>query len=303
MTYEELEKYLKAGRIACTTLNEAASYIRPGMKLIDVAEYIENRIESLGGKPAFPVNISINNIAAHYTPTPNDTSVIPEGSVVKIDVGVHVDGYIADTAITLTFNEEFKLLSEAAKTALERAVEAVAPGVRFSRVGRIVEDVIKSYGFKPIYNLSGHSIDRYTIHSGDVIPNYEDRLNLGSFRRGKVYAIEPFATNGRGHVKEGSTTAIYALKPNPKKIAKLDQTTREIFEHIYEDRKTLPFALRWYTRKFSLDQLESSMKILVSAGLAIAYPVLVEVSNGIVAQFEHTIVISDKGEEIITTRC
>jgi methionyl aminopeptidase len=303
MTDEELEKYLKAGRIACTTLNEAASYIRPGMKLIDVAEYIENRIESLGGKPAFPVNISINNIAAHYTPTPNDTSVIPEGSVVKIDVGVHVDGYIADTAITLTFNEEFKLLSEAAKTALERAVEAVAPGVRFSRVGRIVEDVIKSYGFKPIYNLSGHSIDRYTIHSGDVIPNYEDRLNLGSFRRGKVYAIEPFATNGRGHVKEGSTTTIYALKPNPKKIAKLDQTTREIFEHIYEDRKTLPFALRWYTRKFSLDQLESSMKILVSAGLAIAYPVLVEVSNGIVAQFEHTIVISDKGEEIITTRC
>jgi methionyl aminopeptidase len=303
MTDEELEKYLKAGRIACTILNEVVSYIRPGMKLIDVAEYIENRIESLGGKPAFPVNISINNIAAHYTPAPNDTSVIPEGSVVKIDVGVHVDGYIADTAITLTFNEEFKLLSEAAKAALERAVEAVAPGVRFSRVGRIVEDVIKSYGFKPIYNLSGHSIDRYTIHSGDVIPNYEDRLNLGSFRRGKVYAIEPFATNGRGYVKEGSMITIYALKPNPKKIAKLDQTTREIFEHIYEDRKTLPFALRWYTRRFSLDQLESSMKILVDAGLAIAYPVLVEVSNGIVVQFEHTIVISDKGEKIITTRC
>jgi len=303
MTDEELEKYLKAGRIACTILNEAASYIRPGMKLIDVAEYIENRIESLGGKPAFPVNISINNIAAHYTPTPNDTSVIPEGSVVKIDVGVHVDGYIADTAITLTFNEEFKLLSEAAKAALEKAIEAVAPGVRFSRVGRIVEDVIKSYGFKPIYNLSGHSIDRYTIHSGDVIPNYEDRLNLGSFRRGKVYAIEPFATNGRGHVKDETITTIYALKPNPKKIAKLDQTTREIFEYIYEDRKTLPFALRWYTRRFSLDQLENSMKILVNTGLAIAYPVLVEVSNGIVAQFEHTIVISDKGEKVITTRC
>ncbi|MCI4436717.1 MAG: type II methionyl aminopeptidase [Ignisphaera sp.] len=303
MTDEELEEYLKAGRIACTILNEAASYIRPGMKLIDVAEYIENRIESLGGKPAFPTNISINNIAAHYTPTPNDTSVIPEGSVVKIDLGVHVDGYIADTAITLTFNEEFKLLSEAAKTALERAIEAVAPGVRFSRVGRIVEDVIKSYGFKPIYNLSGHSIDRYMIHSGDVIPNYEDRLNLGSFRRGKVYAIEPFATNGRGYVKDGAMTTIYALKPNPKKIAKLDQTTREIFEHIYEDRKTLPFALRWYTRRFPLDQLENSMKILVSAGLAIAYPVLVEVSNGIVAQFEHTIVISDKGEKVITTRC
>jgi len=303
MTDEELEEYLKAGRIACTILNEAASYIRPGMKLIDVAEYIENRIESLGGKPAFPTNISINNIAAHYTPTPNDTSVIPEGSVVKIDLGVHVNGYIADTAITLTFNEEFKLLSEAAKTALERAIEAVAPGVRFSRVGRIVEDVIKSYGFKPIYNLSGHSIDRYMIHSGDVIPNYEDRLNLGSFRRGKVYAIEPFATNGRGYVKDGAMTTIYALKPNPKKIAKLDQTTREIFEHIYEDRKTLPFALRWYTRRFPLDQLENSMKILVSAGLAIAYPVLVEVSNGIVAQFEHTIVISDKGEKVITTRC
>jgi methionyl aminopeptidase len=299
----EIENYVKAGRIACTVLKEVESLVKPGAKLLEIAEYIESRIHDLGGKPAFPVNISINSVAAHYTPIPSDESIIPSGAVVKIDVGVHVDGYIADTATTISLDDSYRLLCKATKSALEKALEAIGPGIRFSEIGNIVEQIIKSYGFSPIYNLSGHSLDRYIIHAGEVIPNHRDRLILGSFKSGKAYAIEPFATNGRGYVKEGNDITIFALKPNPKKLSKLSHEVREIFERIYEDRKTLPFTLRWYVKEFSIEKLRSAMRVLIDNGLAIAYPILIEINGGIVAQYEHTIILTSRGEKIVTTLC
>jgi methionyl aminopeptidase len=299
----EIENYVKAGRIACTVLKEVESLVKPGAKLLEIAKYIESRIHDLGGKPAFPVNISINSIAAHYTPIPSDESIIPSGAVVKIDVGVHVDGYIADTATTISLDDSYRLLCKATKSALEKALEAIGPGIRFSEIGNIVEQIIKSYGFSPIYNLSGHSLDRYIIHAGEVIPNHRDRLILGSFKSGKAYAIEPFATNGRGYVKEGNDITIFALKPNPKKLSKLSHEVREIFERIYEDRKTLPFTLRWYVKEFSIEKLRSAMRVLIDNGLAIAYPILIEINGGIVAQYEHTIILTSRGEKIVTTLC
>jgi len=299
----EIESYIKAGQIACKVLNEATKIVRIGAKVIEIAEYIENRIVELGGKPAFPVNISINSVAAHYTPHPDDDFVVPSNSVVKVDVGVHVDGYIADTAITIAFDDRYNLLCEAAKNALEKALTIADVGVKFSEVGHVVESVIRSYGFKPIYNLSGHSLDRFSIHAGEVIPNYRNRLVFGSFKAGRAYAVEPFATNGDGYVVEDKKVVIYALKPNPKKLSKLSQEIQNIYNTIYDDRKTLPFALRWYKSKFDLRILEDAMKILVSNGLAIAYPVLVERSGGVVAQYEHTILFTSKKEKIITTIC
>ncbi len=299
----EIENYVKAGRIACTVLKEVESLVKPGAKLLEIAKYIESRIHDLGGKPAFPVNISINSVAAHYTPIPSDESIIPSGAVVKIDVGVHVDGYIADTATTISLDDSYRLLCKATKSALEKALEAIGPGIRFSEIGNIVEQIIKSYGFSPIYNLSGHSLDRYIIHAGEVIPNHRDRLILGSFKSGKAYAIEPFATNGRGYVKEGNDITIFALKPNPKKLSKLSHEVREIFERIYEDRKTLPFTLRWYVKEFSIEKLRSAMRVLIDNGLAIAYPILIEINGGIVAQYEHTIILTSRGEKIVTTLC
>ncbi|MEM0061886.1 MAG: type II methionyl aminopeptidase [Ignisphaera sp.] len=303
MGQEEIESYVKAGQIACKILRDSTKIVRPGAKVIEIAEQIEKRIAEMGGEPAFPVNISINDVAAHYTPEAGDTLTVPEGAVVKIDIGVHVNGYIADTAITVALDDRYNMLCEAAKTALEKAVEAANIGTKFSEVGHIVESVIKSYGFKPIYNLSGHSLDRFSIHAGEVIPNYRDRLVLGSFKAGRAYAIEPFATSGDGYVTEGRKTLIYALRPNPKKLSKLGQELQTVFNTIYDDRKTLPFALRWYTNRFSLELLEKAVKAFVQSGLAIAYPVLVERSGGVVAQFEHTILFTDKGEKIVTTEC
>jgi len=291
MDEEEFNKLMKAGEIAARVRDYAETLVREGMKVIELAERIEERIRSLGAQPAFPVNISINEVAAHYTPIPNDELEIPSGSVVKIDVGVHVDGFIADTATTVCLSEAFRGLVEACRDALERALRAIEVGKRFSEIGQVVEKVIKDRGYVPVYNLSGHSIDRYTIHAGEVIPNYRDLKNFGRFREGKVYAIEPFATNGRGYVKEGSAITIYALRYNPKKLKSMDEECRRVFERIYSERRTLPFAKRWYVREFGHELLDRAIEEFRKRGLLVSYPILVEASGGVVAQFEHTIVI------------
>ncbi|MEM4849104.1 MAG: type II methionyl aminopeptidase, partial [Ignisphaera sp.] len=255
LSEEDVENYIYAGKIACLVKKEVEHLVKIGVKIIDLAEFVEKRIQELSGEPAFPVNISINSVAAHYTPVPNDLQVLTEDSVVKIDIGVHVNGCIADTAVTIALSDKYQPLIEAVEQALEKALTFVAPGRRFSEVGAIIEKIIKDYGFKPIYNLSGHKIDRFTIHAGETIPNFNDRLNLGKFRLGNVYALEPFATNGLGYVMESSITTIYALKYNPKKIRGLSKDTNEFYLHIYNSRRGLPFTKRWHINKFSEFQL------------------------------------------------
>ncbi len=302
MDSNELEKYIRAGRIACMVRRDVEKVVKENVKLIDIANYLENRIIELGGYPAFPINVSINDIAAHYTPLSNDSNVIPSNSVVKIDIGVHVDGYIADTAITISLNDKYITLVEAVKEALEKALKIVGKGVKFSDVGGVIESVIKSYGYKPIINLSGHSLDRYVIHSGNYIPNFRDRLNRESFKSGGAYAIEPFATDGIGYVENLNVVTIYALKYNPKRVNKLPNDIQKFYNTIYSSRKTLPFSIRWYVDLVGEEaKALSYLNILQKEGLLIEYPVLVEKRRGIVAQYEHTIVIDDRGEVFITT--
>lgn len=294
---EEIEKLLKAGDIAKRAFSIAEKIAKPGARLLDVAERIERYIMELGGEPAFPVNIGVNHIAAHYTPTPSDSSVIPDNSIVKIDLGVHVDGYIADSAITLYYNPIYEPLVEASRRALEKAIEVVKPGVRVSEIGRVIEETIKTHGFKPIKNLSGHGLERYTIHSGVVIPNYHDRLNLYRVREG-VYALEPFATSGAGLVVEGSLVTIYALKPTSRA---LPGSTRTLYERIYGSRKTLPFTPRWFIKNpIDEEAVARGLMELRNLKLLLEYPVLIEKEKAPVSQFEHTVVVTSR-EVLVTT--
>ena len=298
MREEELKKLLKAGEIAKTVREEAARKAKPGMKLLELANYVENRIRELGGEPAFPVNLSINEVAAHYTPLADDEKTIPDNSILKIDIGVHVDGYIADTATTVTFNPVFEGLVEATRKALEKVLEIVRPGIRANEIGRVIEETIKSTGYKVIKNLSGHSISRYMIHSGRSIPNYNELFNRFRLEDG-VYAIEPFATNGYGLVKNGPITTIYALKGTGRKP--LTHTAKKLVDKIWSERRTLPFCERWYVKLFnSITALRNTIKILENKGIILKYPILVEKGNGMVSQHEHTIVISGK-DVIVTT--
>lgn len=294
---DAVKKLIIAGRMAKRAREYAYKLVKPGIKMLDLATKIENYIREIGGELAFPVNIGINHVAAHYTPVHNDPSIIPEGAVVKVDIGVHVDGYIADTAFTTSFNPAHHKLLEATELALEKALSAVRPGVKAFEVGKIIEDSIKSAGFKPIRNLGGHGIERYSIHSGLVIPNCYDLLCRYRLDSG-VYAIEPFATNGVGLVREAGIVTIYALRSSVEGVSPLGRT---VYDIIYRERRGLPFTPRWYiNRVLEAEAFSKALTHLSKAGCLLEYPVLVERSNGVVAQFEHTIVVM-RSEVIITT--
>jgi len=301
LTDEEVELYKKAGQIAAQVKREVGKMIKPGASVLEICEFVERRIRELGGEPAFPCNFSINEVAAHYTALPNDKSRIPEDSVVKIDIGVHVQGYIADTAITISLSPKYENLVLAAEEALEKALEIIRPGIRVTEIGAVIERVAKNYGVKPIRNLGGHNLAPYTIHAGESIPNHRDYLSLWRIKDESAYAIEPFVTNGVGVVEEGNIVAIYALR-KAFKVKSLKRDELKVFTFLSKKFKTLPFCVRWlYELELSTESIINILERLNKRGIIHKYPILIEAKRGIVTQFEDTVVIH-RGEVIVTTR-
>ncbi len=284
-----LEKYLEAGKIAKQVREEAVKLIKPGVKLLEVAEFVEGRIRELGGEPAFPCNISVNSDAAHFTPKANDERVFGEGDVVKLDIGVHVDGYIADTAVTVDLGDHEDLV-KAAEEALRKAIEVVHAGVNTAEISNAIYETITEFGFKPIINLTGHGLDHYLAHAPPTIYNF--RVEKGvELKEGTVIAIEPFVTNGVGKVAERGECEIYSLiavKPVRMRQA------RQLMEEILKKYKTLPFAKRWVKASGVI------LAKLVREGVLRAYPVLTEISKGLVSQAEHTVIVEENGARVIT---
>ncbi|MEM2218060.1 MAG: type II methionyl aminopeptidase, partial [Thermofilaceae archaeon] len=211
---EELEKWVAAGEVAHKALGKAIDIIDEGSLLLHLAEDLENYVRQLGAEPAFPVNISVNDIAAHYSPKVKDQVILQLPAVVKIDLGASIDGFIADAAITITLGLSHTPLVETAKKALREAEQVLRPGVDLGEVGKRIEIAVTTAGFKPIKNLSGHSMSRYLLHSGKCVPNVRSGV-CGKANTGEVYAVEPFVTNGRGYVieeEEGTIYRVLALK-------------------------------------------------------------------------------------------
>ena len=227
-----IEDYKAAGKIAATVREEARNTDHDGKTVLEVCEHIESSIIKMGAKCAFPVNVSINEIAAHYTAEPDDETVIGEGDLVKLDMGAQINGYIADTAVTVCTNPRHVDLLDAAENALKAAMSMVAENVKSKDIGKTIEKSIKNAGFKPIANLSGHSLDKYTIHAGKTIPNM---WSLGSFPLEKdvAYACEPFVTyaDGIGFVREGKIKNIYAIT-DPCKSCKNPTRIEQIYAQI-----------------------------------------------------------------------
>ncbi len=288
MNASQKQKILKAGEIAKKVKEFAKSIVKKDMLLIEIAEKIENKIVELGGKPAFPTNLSINEIAAHYTPSYNDETKA-EG-LLKVDMGIHIEGFIADFtfSVDLENNPENKKLIEASEKALKSAIEKVKEEKSLGEIGKAVQETIESYGFSPIVNLTGHEMNEYELHSGIAILNIKNN-NSEKLKKG-LYAIEPFATNGSGKIYEGKSSGIYQLVDD-KNIRSND--ARIILNFIIEEYRTLPFCSRWIVKKFGVKSL-FSLKQLEENGNLHQYPQLVEVSKGKVAQSEDTIFIDDK---------
>lgn len=293
MDTETLEKFVKAGKIASEARNFGATKIKVGAKLIDVCDAVEEKIFELGGVPAFPAQISLNNIAAHYCSEPNDDTVFKVGDLAKLDIGVHVDGYVADTAVTIDLGNNSELV-DASKNALEAAIKLVRPGVKTAEIGKAIHFEITKLGFQPIRNLSGHGVGKFIIHGPPSIPNYDTKDNI-VLEVGMVIAIEPFASKGVGMIHETDNANIFML--TGKKPLR-SPAAREVLSEI-QKYNGLPFTTRWLTKKFPLIKVRLALRELLNAGILRAFSPLPD--KGLVSQHEHTVIVT-KDEPIVITR-
>src|SRR2546426_3692611 len=192
------EKLGVGGGVGGEARRAGVGLCREGVPLLEVAEAIEAHMRSRGAPPAFPTCLSIGHIAAHYSPTHNDKLVLKRGDVVKLDLGAQVDGYIADTAVTVEVgSRNWTDLIKASEVALETAIEVCRPKTPTRLIGSAIERAIEGYGFKPISNLTGHTIERYHLHAGKSVPNVGG-LGGDVVEAGGTLAIEPLATNRAG---------------------------------------------------------------------------------------------------------
>jgi methionyl aminopeptidase len=283
------ENYREAGEILTTVMDETRELIEPGATHLEVAEYAEDRVRELGDGLAFPVNVSVDAEASHATPERDDETTFDD-EMVCLDIGVHVDGYIADAATTVDLSGTPELV-EAAEEALAAAIDAAGPGVPVGEIGAEIEDVIEAYGYTPVYNLSGHGVQRYDAHTSPNVPNRGVDRSV-ELQPGQAVAIEPFVTDGRGKVGEGASEEIFELVEDR---SVRNRSARQALEQIREF-DGLPFA----ARELDSSRAEMALRRLTQQGIVKGYPVLTEQQGQLVSQAEHTILVREDGIEVTT---
>jgi methionyl aminopeptidase len=291
MKDDVFEKYLDAGRIASKILHKGAQGIRVGASYLELVESIEAQVIEQGAALAFPLNLSLNEDAAHDTASRDDPRLFAKGDVAKLDLGVQIDGYIADTATTVDLGTN-SLLVQASATALEAAIKKVRPGATAGELGTAVQAEIEGRGYRPVSNLTGHGLDRFVQHTSPTIPNIASKAGV-RLEEGMVFAIEPFASTGSGHVGEKTRREIYSqISSKPVRIP----AGRAVLDTI-KDRHGLPFARRWLGER----KMDLALNALIRAQVLHGYPVLSDIPGSLVSQAEHTVIVTGDGC-IVTTR-
>ena len=290
----DLEKWIEVGKVAKKIKKYAKEILKKDMLILDYIEKIEEKIHNMGYNLAFPINISINEIAAHDTADFDDSRCFKEGDVVKVDIGLEKEGYISDTAFTVEIGSNtHKKIIKACREALEFAKSIIYPGIKVYEIGKLIESIAQKYGFKVVKNLGGHSIERYNLHSGIFIPNFDNKDKR--VLKNVVIAVEPFFTYGVGIVEETDEIKIFSLAKKPRNVL-----ARRYYNILYKERNKLPFSLRYLTKKFGRENVNKIISMLMKENSLYCYPVLREKSNNIVVQFEDTIIITED-EVIVTT--
>ena len=294
----QIEDYVKAGKIAGEVRENVRQKDWIGSTLAEICDYVESEIIKRGAKCAFPVNTSLNEVAAHYTAEPNDPKTVSDSDLVKIDLGAQINGYIADTAVTVNYDPQYDSLVQAAENALQAAMSMIKVGVKSKDVGRKIQNTIMDMGLKPIANLSGHSLDQYTIHAGKTVPNMWT-IGSFSFSENQAFACEPFVTtkNALGFVRNGKIKNIFALAS--RKMTKDDEADK-LLEYIWNNFNMLPFALRWIVKEWEEKEARRLLDFLVKKKVVKAYAILVEANGKTVAQAEHTFIPTQTGVTITT---
>ncbi|MFT4261274.1 MAG: type II methionyl aminopeptidase [Candidatus Woesearchaeota archaeon] len=292
MDKETLNSYTQAGKIASSALKLGESLIKKQAPITKILDEVEQHILSKGAFPAFPAQISLNNVAAHQCSTDPD-ELIPEG-IIKLDVGAHVNGFIGDNALSVAIDADDSII-KASRKALNNALKIAKPGVFVRDIGKEIQTTIEDLGFKPVKNLSGHGLGNYQIHKSPSIPNYHS-LNTEKLNEGDVIAIEPFASTSTGIVSSAGNATVFnltSLKPVRSNF------TREVLKKI-KSYKGLPFTSRWLIKEFGEGKTNFALRELKNNNMILEHPPLAD-DDGFVSQSEHTIIIKDK--PIITTKC
>ena len=303
-----IESYIKSGKLASKIRDEASKMIKEGTLVIDLVEYVESEILKTGAQIAFPCNVSLNEVAAHYTSPANDQTVIHAGDMVKLDLGTMIDGYIADTAVTVIAEgnisenytqDEINLheeIVEASAAGLEAAIATVRAGIEVSKIGAAVHEAISEYHLNPIFNLAGHSLEQNNLHAGISIPNYDNHDNY-VLDEGQAIAIEPFATNGEGIVNDAPGQYIFSYMANKPFRMK---TTQKVLKYIQHNHAYVPFSGRWITSEFGERKGNIALKQLSEAMAIYPYAPLREKQDCFVSQKEHTVIVEKEGCTVTT---
>jgi methionyl aminopeptidase len=296
MTSEGLAALREAGRIAAAARAWGVGLVVAGARVLDVCTAVEDEIRRRGGETAFPAQCSRNEVAAHDCPPPWDETVFADGDLAKLDLGVHVDGWLVDTAVTVNVGDrpENRPLVAAATAALESAIAEAGPGAPIARISRAIADTLRAHGVRPIRNLCGHHVGRWTVHCPPSIPNSPD-LSTDRLMEGAVLAIEPFATNGVGLAAEQGVPQVFRVAPGQEEGVMLPTALAKALQ----ERRGLPFSRRDLAA-FASSAVEAALAELAERGRLTAYAPLVETGGGQVAQAEHSLYVGPDGVEVLT---
>tara|TARA_Y100000310_G_scaffold206563_1_gene206972 strand:+ start:2631 stop:3515 length:885 start_codon:yes stop_codon:yes gene_type:complete len=282
------DDWKKAGKLAAETLQLGKGLVKKGASLLEVSDKLDKFIYDNKAIPAFPSQISCNEIAAHYCAHPND-DITFEDQLCCIDVGICVNGAIGDNALTVDLSGKHTHIVKAAQDALKAATDKVQIGTPINEIGKAIYDAIASHNLSPIRNLSGHGLGPYDVHTTPTIPNY-DNGNTQTLEKGDIIAIEPFATDGAGVIYESSPNTIWVLR---KKKPVRSMITRNILKDI-EKFQGLPFTTRWLTKNHHEGKVNFALKELLQMDIIKDFPPLVDKNKGMVAQAEHSFYVDDK---------
>lgn len=291
------KNFIRAGELAREVRSFGKSLLVRGAFYNDVIAQVNRKIASLGAIPAFPPQIALNNVAAHFLPQP-DQDIIFLDQVVKLDIGVCFEGAIGDCAVTVDLSGHFQPLIDAAEDALLSAEKILKVGLPIREIGKVIQERITARGFKPIKNLSGHGLGLYRIHMPPCIPNYDDS-SQGVIKPGMTFAIEPFATNGKGLIYDAGDPTIFSfIKERPVK----SEIGRKLLKKM-KAFKGLPFAIHDLgSEEYSLAELQGGIAELLKNRVIDGYPPLLEQGKGMVAQAENSVLVDNDGRITITTR-
>lgn len=298
MNKTEIDILKKSGIINNGAQKFAKKIIKPGISFLEIGTKIENYIKEKGAKPAWPVNLSINQEAAHNSYSPEEQVLLKETDVLKVDVGVSIDGYITDSSQTFVFSKAHEKLKESSDKALLNSKDYIIKNpkvVTVSKVGEIIEETIRSYGYKPVSNLTGHTITRYTTHNHPSIPNVKNNINIRLSEIDSWFAIEPFSSTGNGVVTEGNNVYIFIFEED---VSIRNPNARKILEEI-KSFEGMAFSEFWVGKDLSSFDRKVAFRELLKAQAISAYPVLIDRKDSFVSQAETTFCYDKEKQEMV----